>query len=351
MSLLKPSFSKEQLGFLQEKAEVFRENKEQILKNWQDLYFECVAEKDPSPSFRALLNGISILLDDFVCYLSRGDLEGYLQANLSLSHKISAIDVNLEEFTLGFHLFEMSYTSFLTENKMTLVEQFVTLDRLHHYTIGKLVLGYMEIKDATSFAIIRLAELKDPETAGHLERTREYSKLVAEFLELDQRFVNNIYAASPLHDLGKIGVPEGILLKPARLNKNEFAVMKDHADLGANALLDILKAFSISEGHLLMGYDIAKYHHEKWDGSGYCNLQGEEIPLAARIFALADIYDALISKRPYKPAYTHERAKEIILNGDDRISPSHFDPKVFEAFISLDSEFKRIGQQSVDNRM
>jgi len=149
--------------------------------------------------------------------------------------------------------------------------------------------------------------------------------------------------ASPLHDIGKVGIPDHILLKPGKLTPEEFAVMKTHVIIGYETLASVNASYP-GNGYLQMGMDIARFHHEKWDGSGYMDgLKGEDIPLSARILALCDVYDALRSRRVYKEPFSHEKSREIILNGKGR----HFDPVLVEAFNEHHTAFGEIFNQSV----
>lgn len=198
----------------------------------------------------------------------------------------------------------------------------------------------------TIFAMSKLAESRDPETGAHLERMREYCKLLAEHLSradafkatIDRQFIENIYAASPLHDIGKVGVPDNILLKNGKLTEDEWSVMRKHPRIGADTLRAVDEQHPGNE-FLKTGIAIAEYHHEKWDGSGYPRgAKGEEIPLEARILALGDVYDALTSKRCYKEAFSHDKTREIILG----TAGTHFDPRIVDAFVSLEQEFIRV---------
>ncbi|MDX1962961.1 MAG: response regulator [Pirellulales bacterium] len=216
---------------------------------------------------------------------------------------------------------------------------------------GERVLA-LETRDVAIFALARLAESRDPETGTHLERVRDYCRILAEYLgrlptyaaEIDAEYIRLIYATSPLHDIGKVGVPDRILLKPGHLNDREYEIMKSHVELGAETLEAALGQFPHAK-FLCMARDIAMTHHERFDGTGYPQgLKGEEIPLCGRIVALADVYDALTSKRVYKSAYSHEVAKSIILEG----TGSHFDPDVVEAFLQSEEKFLAVVSEQED---
>lgn len=203
----------------------------------------------------------------------------------------------------------------------------------------------LQDKDTVIFALAKLAETRDPETGGHLERIQLYCRLLAErlalteqFPEINRTFIETLFSTSPLHDVGKVGIPDHILLKPGRLSAEEFEVMKTHTTIGHATLYSASQKKPRAE-YLRMSAEIARSHHEKWDGSGYPDgIQGESIPLSARIVAVADVYDALISKRVYKPAFSHEQALAIIV--EER--GSHFDPRIVDAFVKIESEAKGI---------
>ncbi len=206
---------------------------------------------------------------------------------------------------------------------------------------------------AAIFAMSKLAESRDPETGEHLERMREYCKILSEQLSrmpkfrsiIDREFVDNIYAASPLHDIGKVGVDDRVLLKPGKLNAEEWTQMKLHPVIGAETLREVDRQHP-GNSFIKTGIAIAESHHEKWDGSGYPHGKaGEDIPLVARVLALGDVYDALTSKRCYKEAFSHEKSVSIILEGDG----NHFDPDVVLAFRETEMEFMSIRNNFEDS--
>jgi putative two-component system response regulator len=199
---------------------------------------------------------------------------------------------------------------------------------------------------ATLYALIKLSESRDDDTGEHIERTASFCKLLAqkartapEYAEtITDTFIETIYKASPLHDIGKVGIPDSILLKPGKLTEDEFAIMKTHVQIGYDTLTKVGQQYNKNE-FILMGMDIALYHHEKWNGSGYNKgLKGEEIPLSARIMALADVYDALRSKRVYKDAFSHEKSIDIIKSSKG----THFDPVLVDIFVNYQDEFKSL---------
>ncbi|MBF0606619.1 MAG: HD domain-containing phosphohydrolase [Candidatus Magnetobacterium sp. LHC-1] len=181
------------------------------------------------------------------------------------------------------------------------------------------------------------AEYRDEDTGSHIFRIGKYAEVLAQELGMSDDFICAIRFASPLHDIGKIGIPDSILLKPSTLTPEEFQVMKTHTTIGAN----ILSGSSFPK--LKMAQGIAQSHHERWDGSGYpCGLRAGNIAIEARITIICDQYDALRSKRPYKPALTHNDTVEIITVGDGRTQPSHFDPHVLRAFKQITTRFEDI---------
>jgi len=221
---------------------------------------------------------------------------------------------------------------------------------IHNQQLEKLVaLQVQEISNAqmaTIIALAKLAESRDDTTALHIERVRTFCKMLAQALRafpdyadlLNPVFIESIFHASALHDIGKVGIPDAILLKPGRLLPMEFEIFKTHTTLGAQTLETVLQSYP-QNTVIRMAVDIARHHHEKWNGSGYpAGLSGLNIPLSARIVSLADVFDALCSKRPYKEAYSHEEALEIIMNDSGR----EFDPRIVDAFVREEKNFYEI---------
>ena len=208
-------------------------------------------------------------------------------------------------------------------------------------------------RDVTMHSLASLAETRDNETGNHIRRTQHYVRLLAERLRdhpkyggyLDDATIDLLFKSAPLHDVGKVGVPDSILLKPGKLTDEEFEVMKGHTTLGRDAIDSSERALGEGASFLRLIREIAYTHHEKWDGSGYPRgLRGEEIPISGRLMAVADVYDALISKRVYKAAFSHEKAVEIIREGRG----SHFDPDMVDGFLLIADSFDAVAQRFVD---
>ncbi|MDZ4252413.1 MAG: response regulator [Sulfuritalea sp.] len=195
----------------------------------------------------------------------------------------------------------------------------------------------------TVFTLVRAAEQKDEETGHHIRRISHYCQLLAEGMDLPSDFKDMIFHASPMHDIGKIGIADHVLLKPGGFTPEEWSIMRTHCTLGASILA------SGTSPYTRMGAEIALNHHERWDGSGYPNgLTGEAIPLSARIMQICDVYDALRSKRPYKLPIDHVRTVEIITRGDGRVEPGHFDPAVLACFAAQAERFADIYETHID---
>ena len=208
-------------------------------------------------------------------------------------------------------------------------------------------------QDAIITTLCVLAEQHDNETGNHIRRTQHYVKALAERLsnhsryakQLDSNAVQLLFKSAPLHDIGKAAIPDYILLKQGKLSPEEWAIMKRHTEFGRAAIAQAEREVGESASFLRYAREIAYSHHEKWDGSGYPQkLAGEAIPLSARLMAVADTYDALISKRLYKPPFTHRQAIEVIAEG----SAKHFDPNIADALLEIEGEFQKIAQRYRD---
>lgn len=205
----------------------------------------------------------------------------------------------------------------------------------------------------TMEAMVNIVETRDPETGQHVQRTQYYARALAQALKkkgqysniLTDPFIKDLFLSAPLHDIGKVGVPDSILLKPGKLTDEEFAIMKTHSIHGERTLQKVAKKIQ-GDNYLVMGAEIAGSHHERWDGNGYPRgLSLEEIPLSGRIMAISDVYDALISRRCYKPPFSHEKSMAIIVEGKG----SFFDPVVVDAFVTIEHEIKAIAARYTDS--
>ncbi|MFQ2598020.1 two-component system response regulator [Aeromonas caviae] len=215
------------------------------------------------------------------------------------------------------------------------------------------------IQQVSIRALAHLAEIRDPETGNHILRTQGYVRLLASALADHPRFADTLTPgyidllsrSAPLHDIGKVGIPDHILLKPGKLTPEEWQIMRTHAKLGSDAIEEAEQDMEQPLAFLTLAKEIAHWHHEKWDGSGYPDgLQGDAIPLSARLMALADVFDALICARVYKPAMSYDEARALILSG----SGHHFDPDVvtafdrhFDAFVTIAERYQD-GSEAVD---
>ena len=220
--------------------------------------------------------------------------------------------------------------------------------------VAKRTAEIMAIQDVTIHAMASLAETRDNDTGNHIRRTQHYVKLLAEKLRFHPRFshflddnkiIEILFKSAPLHDIGKVGIPDKILLKPGKFEPEEFEIMKAHPALGRDAILQAEHELGIDVPFLKYAKEIAYCHQEKWDGSGYPQgLSGDNIPISARLMAVADVYDALISRRVYKEGMSHAQAVQIIKDGKGH----HFDPDMVNAFLELQDEFQAIAARYID---
>jgi len=219
--------------------------------------------------------------------------------------------------------------------------------------VAKRTAEVVALQDVTISMMGSLAETRDNETGNHIRRTQRYVLALAKHLKDHARFrdyltehqINLLFKSAPLHDIGKVGIPDRILLKPGRFEPAEFEIMKTHCRIGRDAIEHAEHQLGFSADFLVCAKEIAYSHQEKWDGSGYPEgLSGDAIPTSARLMAVADVYDALISRRVYKEGMSHEKARAIILEG----SGQHFDPDVVAAFVALEEQFRAIARQFAD---
>jgi len=247
------------------------------------------------------------------------------------------------------HLVLKAAADFLKEKNVFLADKNVFLEqevrtRTHEVQV---------VQDVTIMAMASLAETRDNETGNHIRRTQNYVRALAEKLMADPRFTDYfekstpelLYKSAPLHDIGKVGVPDSILLKPGKLTAEEFEIMKTHTTLGRDAIMAAEKLIGADDTFLRLAREIAYGHQEKWNGSGYPQgLAGDAIPICARLMAIADVYDALISARVYKPGMSHEKAVQIIVEGRG----THFDPVMVDAFLEIADEFQAFAARFAD---
>lgn len=198
----------------------------------------------------------------------------------------------------------------------------------------------VQLEQSYADTILRLARAsryKDEETGGHIERLSHYARMLAHLIGWEQSEAQRLFTVAPMHDVGKIGIPDAVLSKSGPLTEEEWAQVKRHPGIGASLLE------GSSSTLLEMARDVAYTHHERWDGTGYPRgLRGKQIPMVGRIVMLCDLYDALRSVRPYKPAFSHKKVCYVMLNGNGRTRPSHFDPELLEVFREYHAEFDRI---------
>lgn len=296
-----------------------------------------------------LHNGKPRIINDLEKYVSIRSLKPYNKIILDAGIRASiALPLTLSGNPIGIIFFSSTSKDVYMKEHINVLETLANSIAISfHQNIYIDGVIYSSI-----LALANLAEARDEDTGEHLERMRLYSRLIAECLHEDPmyedkvtlEYVEQIERFSPLHDIGKVGIRDGILLKPGKLTKEEFNEMKKHTTFGAQVLMSAERNIAKHGKSLFgMGIKIAQNHHEKWDGSGYPEgKKGEEIPLCARIVAVADVFDALTSKRPYKEAFTLEKAISIIIEGRGK----HFDPRVVDAFMERQDDIVKLYNES-----
>lgn len=263
------------------------------------------------------------------------------------SHVAAASRRVVSGLFFGGVLVSLGVAAFAALLALAIVQRFESRVALANEQLEALVAlrsdALLRARDAVIFGLARLAESRDDDTGEHLERIRVYAELLANQIakaggEVDDAFVRRIGLTSSLHDIGKVGVPDAILLKPGALTPPERRIMQRHTTIGGDCLMAIRERLP-DDPFIEMACQIAFAHHERWDGKGYpFGLKGKAIPLAARIVALADVYDALTTVRVYKPAMSHDEAREIIVRG----AGTHFDPEIVEAFLAVERQFREL---------
>ena len=275
------------------------------------------------------------------------ETEGYLPVlvvTAEPAHKLRALEAGAKDFVSK----PFDHVEVLTRIH-NLLEVRLLHKELHNYNdvlAQRVQERTADLRDSyreTVFTMTCAAEYKDEDTGQHIHRISFYCRELAEKLGMDPVFCEEIFYGSPMHDIGKLAIPDHILLKPDPFTPAEWEIMKAHAVLGAQILAEKKSPY------LKMGAEIALSHHERWDGGGYPRgLKGDAIPVSARIMNICDIYDALRSKRPYKPAFDHARAVHIITQGDGRTLPEHFDPAILDAFRQNHAAFCDIYESNLE---
>lgn len=330
--------------------------------------FEVVtAHKAPAELLGPLIDDTRLILLDADTPMA-GKLCKHFTQNPETQHlPVVALGVNanadnesefFEKGAVDFIPIPVDQRAFTARIKSHLAHQFTfeTVRKIKRYYEEKAELRIKQViatRSVVIHALAALAETRDNSTGYHIQRTQRYVKALAEHLSHHPRFaktltrdyIDLLYQSAPLHDIGKVGVPDSILLKPGRLTPEEFEVMKSHPLLGLHALESAEERVGGQVEFLSIAKEIAYCHHEKWDGSGYPRgLKGDAIPVSARLMALADVYDAVISRRVYKDEMAHEQAIDIIIKGRG----THFDPDVVDAFAEIEGEFLLISNELSD---
>jgi len=279
----------------------------------------------------------------------------FLGSNMGIDHEKMVFELGASDFIAK----PLNPPLFLARVKMHLQLK-NNQDILKHKTeylekeLAKRTKEMAKIQDVTLVALGSIAETRDIETGKHIRRIQNYVKLLATELKTHLRFkdfltenaITMLFKSAPIHDIGKVGIPDYILLKPGQLTPDEFEIMKTHTTIGRDAILTVEKHLGTTASFLHFAREIAYAHHEKWNGKGYPEgLSGDDIPIPGRIMAVADVYDALISRLVYKPPYPHEESVDIIKEA----SGIHFDPDIVSAFLELAAQFNDVAKKFADS--
>jgi putative two-component system response regulator len=342
----------------------------EILKNKYNVKAAATGKKaleilwENNPPDLVLMDVVMPGMDGFeVCKLLKGRASSQ---NIPVIF-VTALGESLDE-TKGFEIGGVDYITkpFQPSTVLARVKTHLTLHDQNRVLEDKVVARTQSLatsaqalndtQDVTIYALATLAEYRDNETGLHIMRTQRYVKVLATYLMSQPKFKNQsspeiielLYKSAPMHDIGKVGVPDNILLKPGKLTHDEFEIMKKHTEYGLEVIIKSEQTLGVDPktSFLRFAREIAYTHQEKWDGTGYPEgTKGEQIPLSGRIMAIADVYDALISKRVYKPPITHNAAVRIIKHGRG----SHFDPDMVDAFLEVKEEFRKIALNFVED--
>ncbi len=317
---------------------VFESNKDLIFNIWVNLFVKNEKVQDEPEE---LLKIFKSILVTYINYFKKENKKLDLSSIIKIVRKMDINDISYSNFLTFIPYFQESYISILLKNfKNDDIEKCITLcNRIYNKTVTNIQNEYLNINDSTLTAMLKLSELRDDITEHHVERTKEYAVLLSKELNLDDNFIKHISKASLLHDIVKVAVRDEILLKSGKLTEYEYEEIKKHTTIGAKAIGKVISVNEYTNEYLYMAIDIALGHHEKYNGSGYPNgINGNKIPLCARIFALVDAYDVITSERPYKKALSHEEAVRRIQLDCEK----HFDPKIVNSFFKIQDKFKAI---------
>lgn len=323
-------------------ATIFDKNKAEIKENWINILYQ---EKfiDSEEELNYFNSAFSEIIKNFIEFIPKNDPANYLKNNRNIAATVAYNTISFPKFIHAFSFFEDSCQNIFAKNfidKDDLVAAIAILNRLHLQVLANFSEVYFSIHNDTIKAFARLATFRDAETGGHLERTRKYAVLLAKELKLNANDIAAIDLMGPLHDIGKVGLPDRILAQfQDELSSEDFEIFKDHTTNGASVIGHVLGRQSPSYGFLKIAKDIILSHHEHYDGSGYpYGLKGTDIPLSARIFIIADVYDMKTWKKTTRSPLLHEDAVKYIKSKSGVL----FDPEVVTAFLNIEANFNKI---------